>query len=448
MKRFRIMRAIAITSVLALGGAGLAACSSSPDRTSDGAIKVTFWNSASASGATTIKKIVSEFNVAHKGKIHVESKYQGQYPEVLAKIANSVQGGHLPDAVQIADVNTVYMRDSGIALSPEDLDKKAHHHFDFNKLLPVARRYYTLNGKLTSMPFMASEPVIYANPDLIKKAGLDLNHPPKTRKEFIDWVRQLHAKTHKPGVVFNIYPWWVEQWTASDGLYMCTPRNGVGSQPADRFNLTDPQQIAAWKDLQSLYRNKDALNVGIDTTNSIVSFASGATGLLVASSAALNNISATSKFKPYVIPFPIDNREKGGVVLGGSAVWVLGKDAGGAKEQATWEFVSYLMTKKSQELVFNKTGYLPANIDALKEARKHEDHNHQVLLDQLIHNNENDVTAGCHSGALDQEHLFLQNKMQAILIGGADVETSFKAVENASKGMIRSYLKRARKTKQ
>ena len=49
----------------------------------------------------------------------------------------------------------------------------------------------TTDGKLLSMPFNSSTPVIYCNKELFEKAGLDPNMPPKTWPELGETAKKL-----------------------------------------------------------------------------------------------------------------------------------------------------------------------------------------------------------------------------------------------------------------
>ncbi len=55
---------------------------------------------------------------------------------------------------------------------------------------PVYGYYSTTDGKLLSMPFNSSTPVLYWNKDLLQKAGLDPNKPPKHGRSWVRWPRR------------------------------------------------------------------------------------------------------------------------------------------------------------------------------------------------------------------------------------------------------------------
>ncbi|MDU0969347.1 MAG: ABC transporter substrate-binding protein [Actinomycetaceae bacterium] len=435
-------------ATIAMLGASLAGCShNSSDTASNGPVTISFWHSASGASAEAVDQVVKDFNEKNKGKIKIDSIYQGSYGDAIAKLANSVQSGKMPDVMQVNDANTIYMRDTGIAIPAEDLNKAADTKTDLKGLVPAVGQYYTIDGKLLSMPFMTSTPVLYINPDMAAKAGLDANNPPKTRAELIDWAKKIHAATGKPGLVFHVGAWWFEEWTASDGLEYCTPKNGVGKKSAEKFVLSDPKQVQTWKDFRELYKNGDALDVGSDSNNAQTAFATQEAGMTIQSSSSLGNLQENSQFKPVTAAFPVDNTKDGGIVIGGNSLWVFGKDAKDAKAQAAWKFVTYMASPEAQKVIFDKSGYLPGTEKSLKAVSEGADPVHKVLLDQLADVKASTVTAGCHSGAIQQVREALGDTLTSILHDGTDPQQALTALETKSQTMVADYQKRASRHK-
>ena len=236
----------------------------------------------------------------------------------------------------------------------------------------------------------------------------------------------------------------MEQMTASANIVYCTPGNGVGGEAATAFKLTDPKQIAQWTALQKLYASGAAVNVASDGNAATNSFSNGDSAILLSSSAALGNITKAAKFTPVVMPMPVD-AVQGGPVAGGNSVWVLGKDASGAKEQAAWQFAAYLASDDVQVNSFKTSGYLPNTKTAIAKASADANDNQKVLLNQLQNAASSPATAGCHSGALQGERTEVRGALEAILVNKADVATALRGVEDKAASLITEYQKRAGK---
>ncbi len=437
MKR-RPFLALAAAAALLAGG-----CSSSASPASGGLVELTFWHSASGAAAQVVDKAVADFNTKHDGKIKVTGTYQGTYDDAITKLASAVQAKNTPDLMQVNDVNTQYMIDTKLTVSADDLNKVTKL-VDFANFAPLVGTYYTIGGTMRSVPFQTSQPALFMNPDLVKAAGLDATKPPTTFAQTFEWATKINAATGKGGFVFHINPWWVEQMTASAGIVYCTPDNGVGSSPATKVVLTDPKQVAQWTAVQALYKSKGAVNVGGDGNAAQTSFSNGDAGILLASSSVLGNVTKAAKFTPVLAPMPLDDAQ-GGAVPGGNSVWVLGKDAKGAKEQAAWAFAAYLASDEVQSNSFTTSGYLPNSKSAATSLASNANPAQKVLLTQLAGGADSAAAAGCHSGALQPIRTELQKAMESVLVSGADVTTTFKSVEDKSPTLISDYNKRVGK---
>ena len=74
------------------------------------------------------------------------------------------------DLVQIYDIGTLFMIDSGWVIPMQDMiDSEG---YDVSDLEPNITAYYTVDDKLYSMPFNSSTPILYYNKDMFDKAGV------------------------------------------------------------------------------------------------------------------------------------------------------------------------------------------------------------------------------------------------------------------------------------
>ena len=141
-------------------------------------VKIQFWHAMGGWRIELIQGMVNNFMKANQD-IEVEVQYVGSYEEILAKTVASLQAGTPPHVVQLNEISTKKMIDSGVIVPVEDLIKK-DPSFDKNKLLPQVKNYYSIGGKLYSMPWNSSTPLLFYNKTLFKQVGLDPNKPPRT----------------------------------------------------------------------------------------------------------------------------------------------------------------------------------------------------------------------------------------------------------------------------
>ncbi len=90
---------------------------------------------------------------------------------------------------------------------------------DWVKIKPLYRQVVTVNGKVYSLPNRGGTYVgILYSKRLLRKAGLDPMHPPRTYDEFIRWVRLLYDPLKKTfGLELTSQSWAFAPWVATTG---------------------------------------------------------------------------------------------------------------------------------------------------------------------------------------------------------------------------------------
>ena len=153
---------------------------------------IEFWHAMSGQRVPLIENMVKDFEALHPD-IKVNIQFTGSYPETISKLIAAVQSKNAPHVVQIYEIGTRIMIDSGVIVPAQELLDK-DPTFDVGVLLDPIVNYYTVDGKLYSMPFNSSTALLYYNKTLFKEAGLDPNKPPKTYDEFLEYSRLLTKK--------------------------------------------------------------------------------------------------------------------------------------------------------------------------------------------------------------------------------------------------------------
>ena len=94
-------------------------------------------------------------------------------------------------------------------------------------LSTVTGYYTTPEGKMLSMPFNSSTPVLYYNVEAFEKAGLDPDKPPKTWPEVAEYAKKLVAAGY-PGGFSTAWISWIhiENFGAWHNVPIGTKANG------------------------------------------------------------------------------------------------------------------------------------------------------------------------------------------------------------------------------
>ncbi|HUS15883.1 MAG TPA: extracellular solute-binding protein, partial [Chloroflexia bacterium] len=194
-----------------------------------GSTKITFWYGLTGFNGAVTQQVVNKFNTSQT-KYYIEAVQQPNYDDTINKLNTSLAGGALPSVVQIYDIGTQRMIDSKRILPVQDFIEKEKLDLVAD-LEPAVASYYTVNGKLYSMPFNSSAPVLYYDKNAFKEVGLDPEKPPETYDELLEAARKLvkkdaSGKIIRSGVDFTLYGWILEQQMAKQGALYVEPANG------------------------------------------------------------------------------------------------------------------------------------------------------------------------------------------------------------------------------
>lgn len=437
-------KVLSVVAAVAIPAFGVTACGSSSDsvpRNEAGEIVVDFWHSSSGAAGETLQGIVDQFNKEHEGEYEIHASYQGAYEDSISKFIASVQTGHLPALMQASDIQSRFMMDSGLAIPAEDLAKE-NDDYDFNDLVPVVANYYTMGDKIYSMPAMVSQPVLYVNDKALADAGIKPSSL-STTEGLMEAVEKLHGKTGRSGLTFHHSGWFVEEMAAMLGNEFCTPENGITSEKASTFRIDDPQLVDMWTKISELYK-KDAIHdAGSDGSAATGAFLSQNAAIQLNSSGGYGNVAEANLDWDWSIHALPRDTDAAGAVPGGNSLWAIEEGTSKEEQTAAWEFMKFVGSDEVQKKIFDETGYLPTTtsaMDSLTDLGPQQ----KSLLEQYVSTPVNTVTAGCHTGALNDARKSYGQAMSAIA-NGKDPRTEFETAQETADSAIASYNKRASK---
>jgi sn-glycerol 3-phosphate transport system substrate-binding protein len=418
--------------------------SAAPSASASGeAKKVTFWHAMGGANTKVVDQLVTDFN-ASQSKIKVEAVFQGSYDDLLSKLKASMGSKDGPSLVQMYEIGSRFMIDSKTITPMQnfiDADK-----FDLSQLEPNITGYYTLNGKLNSMPFNTSNPILYYNKDLFKAAGLDPNQPPKTFEDFQKAADAITKSGKATGGNFAIYGWFVEQFFANMGADFVNNGNGRTSQATESLVNSDAgvKVLTWWKDMVT---NKSMNNLGRKTDDSKKAFSAGQVGMILDSTAALRGLvnDAQGKFEVGTgfLPKPADAKE-GGVIVGGASLWMMNNKPDD-EQKAAWEFIKFLTSPKEQAYWSVNTGYFPITKKAYEEASMKENvtkfPQFQTAIDQLHQTKLNTATQGAVMGVFPEARQLVEGAIEEVLNGKKSPKEALDSAQKEITSKIQQYNK-------
>jgi sn-glycerol 3-phosphate transport system substrate-binding protein len=135
-----------------------------------------------------------------------------------------------PDVVQIYEGGTRFMADSGFIIPAQNLIEE--YKIDISKFEPNILAYYTVNGKINSLPFNTSLLLMYYNKTLLTQMGYP-NGPSDFAelKEIALKVVAMRNPSIPYGYVQYSDPWILEQQMVMAGIPLVDNNNGRNAAP-------------------------------------------------------------------------------------------------------------------------------------------------------------------------------------------------------------------------
>ncbi len=176
-------RRMLVGGLLAAGlMAGLAAPSVAQQRT-----EIQFWHAMSGVLGERVDEIVSRYN-ASQTKYTVVATNKGNYDEVINGTIAAYRAKKAPHLVQIYERGFMTMLLSDAIVPVQDLLTEKKKQIDWADFIKPVASYYQYKGKLMTMPFNSSAPILWYNKEHFEKAGYAA--PAETWQEL---EKQLYA---------------------------------------------------------------------------------------------------------------------------------------------------------------------------------------------------------------------------------------------------------------
>ncbi|MBT0958431.1 extracellular solute-binding protein [Alphaproteobacteria bacterium KMM 3653] len=339
------------TSLLALGLA-LAAGSAAADTTLRVHYAIpTIW-------ADTQAALAEAFMAAHPDvTIELDGPAEG-YAEGVQRLLRESVAGTAPDVAWVG-LNlwrVLEARDLAQPLDaflPEDPEAQGYT----GALLSLGRFENTQYALGTS----ASTLVAYVNPDLVERAGGSMENFPTDYDGIIELAAKIDALDATiEGVWVSPHDWRFQSFLGAHGGRPMTENE------SDITFDSDAGVAAA-----TVY-SRFASEAGMSTmgqNDARQAFPAGTLGIMFESSSLMTRFAegAGERFDMTVTPMPIVAAdEEVYLPTGGSGIVMLTDDA--EKQQAAWDYISFVTSPEAQKIIVETTGYAPTNALVVEDA--------------------------------------------------------------------------------
>jgi sn-glycerol 3-phosphate transport system substrate-binding protein len=433
------MTRILLSSVVA--AAVLASASGASAQT-----EIQWWHAMGGNLGETVNEIAAGFNKTQTD-YKVVPVYKGSYTETLTAAIAAFRAKQGPHIVQVFEVGTANMMAAKGAVYPiYQLMADAKEPFDPKAFIgPVYAYYSTTDGKLLSMPFNSSTPVLYWNKDLLAKAGLDPNKGPTTWPELGEMAKKAVAAGAKCGFTPQWETWTlIENYGAWHNLPYATKANGFGGTDIElKFNdaprVKFIQMLADWsKDKTFVYGGREGKSDSLFNGGECA-FRIGSSGSAAGAEKALGQDKVGTGMMPYspdVIAKPQNS------IIGGATLWVL---QGRPKDEykGVAKFMTFLSSAPVQAKWHQETGYVPITIAAAdlteKEGFYKKFPGRDIAVKELTLNPPTDNSKGLRIGNFVQIRDVVDEELESVWSGKKDAKTALDEAVKRGNELLRKF---------
>ena len=410
-------------------------------------ITINWWHAHGGRLGELVNGIADGFNKS-QNTYKLVATYKGNYADTMTAGIAAYRSKNPPHILQVFEVGTATMMAAKGAIKPVyEVMAESGIPFDPEAYLPTVTGYYTSReGKMLSMPFNSSTPILWYNVEAFKKAGLDPDKPPKTWPEVAEYSKKLVAAGYGGGFSTSWISWiHFENFSAWHNVPFGTKENGFGGLDTE-FVYNSPlhvkhiQHLADWQ--------KDKIFVyGGRRNDGNAKFQTGEVAMHTESSAGYASFKANCKFefRTGMLPYwPDAPGAPQNTIIGGASLWVLqGHPAEEYKGVAA--FFTYLSSPAVQAEWHKATGYLPITKAAYDLAKDQgfyeEDPGMETALKQMLLNKPTANSKGMRFGNFLQVRSINYDTLEAIFAGKTTAQKGLTDSVAAGNKLLRKFEK-------
>jgi sn-glycerol 3-phosphate transport system substrate-binding protein len=397
-----------------------------------------------------IEEIAAAFMAEHPNVVINIQTTTEDYGDVFDGAILAASQGNAPHVVQVEDTLTQIAIDSQFFIKIGDYASEEQLASIADIIEPM-RNYYNLDEEIWGLPWNASNPVMYYNPDMFAAAGLDVQSPPRTFEEVMsacDAIMSAGIDGLNGCINWPVTGWLVEQWLSMQNALFVNNDNGQSGRATE--TLLDSQEVLnifTWWDEMAdkgyyIYSGNPE-----DYYAEGLIFVTKKTAMHISTSAGISNIlkfgGMMGQFTPMVTRLPLpDEDATNGLTAGGAAIWVMAGHSE-AETQAAVDFVFFLTGTENDMAWHQASGYFPirqSSIDRLtEEGWFDENPAFRIPLDQLLDSTPNVANAGSTLGPYSQVRGAVEDALQSVIDSGEDPADALSAAKSRADKAIEEY---------
>jgi len=310
----------------------------------DAQVKLQFYYPVGVAGplARIIDGYVKEWNQSHP-QIQVEPVFAGGYTEAYSKTLAAIRAGTPPDVAIMLSQNLNDILAQDIVIPLDELIARDAAEVKIDDFFPAFMLNSKQGGKIWSLPFQRSTPILYYNKEAFKEVGLDPEKPPQTQAELVAAAKRLTksegGRVTRWGLLIpssgGVDTWLLEALTIAAGGVLYDLDNSCC-----RVLLNSPATIAAVQFLRDLGQvHKVSPEGPINWGTTANDFAAGKAAMMYYTTGGLGFVRNNAKFEFGTAFLPKDKRF--GTPTGGGNFYLF-KGTPPDRQKAAWEFAKWM----------------------------------------------------------------------------------------------------------
>ena len=410
-------------------------------------ITINWWFAHGGRLGEKVQSIVSDFN-SMQSKYKVVATYKGNYSDTMMAGIAAFRAKQHPHILQVFEVGTATMMAAKGAIKPvyEVMAESGQPWSSDAYLSTVAGYYTTSDGKMLSMPFNSSTPVLYYNVTAFEKAGLDPDKPPKTWSEVAEYAKKLTAAGY-PGGFSTAWISWIhlENFSAWHNVPFGTKANGFEGTDTE-FSFNSPLHVKHVQRLADWQSDKTFVYGGRRNKGNAL-FSAEEVAMYTESSAGYAGFKKSCKFPFRTSMLPYWSEASGApqnTIIGGASLWVLSGHSPQEYEGVA-TFFNYISTPAVQADWHQFTGYLPITTDAYYLTKGQgvyeEKPGMETALKQMTLNKPTQNSRGLRFGNFVQMRAIMYDTLEAIFAGDKTAQQGLDEAVGKGNKLLRKFEK-------
>ena len=410
------------------------------------ATEIQWWHAMGGALGKTVNDIAAGFNRSQTDYV-VKAVYKGNYTETMTAGIAAFRSGKPPHIMQVFEVGTATMMAAKGAIYPvHELMADAGLPFDQSRYLSAVIGYYTTtDGKMLSMPFNSSTPVVFWNKKAFAAAGLD--RAPKTWEEMGEMSKKIQASGGAEcGFTVGWQSWsMLENFSAWHDVPFATKENGFAGLDTE-FTFNSPLHVKHIQQLADWQKDK-VFTYGGRRGDGNPLFAEGKCAMLINSSAYYSGLRKSAKFDFGTAELPFWSTIKGAPqnsIIGGATLWVLrGHDKG--DYVGVGKFMNYLSDVFVQTFWHQNTGYVPITNAAYELTKRSgyydKNEGRDVTILQMSSKAPTANSKGLRLGSFVQTRDIINEELEAIWSGKKTAKQGLNDAVSRGNKLLRKFEK-------